>query len=47
MVYMHVVIVFCYINLIKKISDFYIFVEFMYPKVEINNGIKKVISLKD
>ena len=40
--------IFCYINLlIKKISDRYIYIEFMYPKVEINNAIKKVISLKD
>ena len=40
--------IFCYINLlIKKISDHYIYTEFMYPKVEINNAVKKVISLKD
>ena len=40
--------IFCYINLlIKKISDRYIYTEFMYPKVEINNAVKKVISLKD
>ena len=40
--------IFCYINLvIKKLINGYIFVEFMYPKVEINNAIKKVISLKN
>ena len=41
--------IFCYINLLinKKIADRYIYVEFMYPKVEINNAIKIVISLKD
>ena len=40
--------IFCYINLlIKKISDRSIYTEFMYPKVEINNAVKKVISLKD
>ena len=38
----------CYINLvIKKLINGYIFVEFMYPKVKINNAIKKVISLKN
>ena len=38
----------CYVNLvIKKLINGYIFVEFMYPKVEIDNAIKKVISLKN
>ena len=41
--------IFCYINLLinKKIADRYVYIEFMYPKVEINNAIKIVISLKD
>ena len=39
--------IFCYISLVIKKSDRYIYVEFMYPKVEINNAIKKVIRLKD
>ena len=38
--------IFCYINLVIKKSDRYIYVEFMYPKVEINGAVKKVISLK-
>ena len=32
---------------ILRIKYLYIFVEFMYPKVEIDNAIKKVISLKN
>ena len=39
--------IFCYINLVIKKSDRYIYVEFMYPKVEINSAIKNAISLKD
>ena len=41
--------IFRYINLLinKKIADRYIYIEFMYPKVEINNAIKIVISFKD
>ena len=38
--------IFCYINLVIKKSDRYIYVEFMYAKVEINGAVKKVISLK-
>ena len=38
--------IFCYINLVIRKSDRYIYVEFMYPKVEINGAVKKVISLK-
>lgn len=40
-------IVSCINSLIKKLTDDYIFVGFMYPKVFINNAIRKVISLKD
>ena len=29
------------------LSDRYIYIEFIYPKVEINNAVKKVVSLKD
>lgn len=38
----------CYINLVLSEHDNnYLFVQFVYPKNEMYNGIKQVIELKD
>ena len=41
MVYLYALMIFfCYINLlIKRLTDRYNFIEFIYPKIEINNTI--------